>query len=160
MPTSCAESESCVCGLDVRDEGSTPGSALPPRHWPTALLADVRGSLSRLGPDGRVGCGHGRLGRFEAGTLSRRLGLLLVRHACGKLAGVVGRAVPRLERRHFEQGGPPMKIHPQRPLLADIHAELNGLGSELREMAAARWELARLELESDLLRPNDWQSPG
>jgi hypothetical protein len=38
-----------------------------------------------------------------------------------------------------------------RPLLADLHAELGSLGGELREMAAARWELARLELQSDLL---------
>ncbi len=43
-----------------------------------------------------------------------------------------------------------MKPHAQRPLLADIRAELNALGGELRGMAAARWELARLELESDL----------
>lgn len=38
-----------------------------------------------------------------------------------------------------------------RPLLADIRAEFGALGGELREMAAARWELARLELQSDLL---------
>jgi hypothetical protein len=37
-----------------------------------------------------------------------------------------------------------------RPLLADLRAELGALGAELREMAAARWELARLEMESDL----------
>ena len=43
-----------------------------------------------------------------------------------------------------------MKTRPQRPLLADLHAELNAVGGELREMVAARWELARLELESDL----------
>lgn len=36
-----------------------------------------------------------------------------------------------------------------RPLLADVRRELGALGAELREMAAARWELARLELESD-----------
>ncbi len=38
----------------------------------------------------------------------------------------------------------------ERPLLADIRAEFDALGGELREMAAARWELARLELEADL----------
>ena len=37
-----------------------------------------------------------------------------------------------------------------RPLLADIRAELGLLGDELREMAVARWELARLELQSDM----------
>jgi hypothetical protein len=37
-----------------------------------------------------------------------------------------------------------------KPLLADLRAELAGLGAELREMAAARWELARLELAADL----------
>ena len=38
----------------------------------------------------------------------------------------------------------------ERPLLADVRAELGALGGELREMASARWELARLEVESDL----------
>ncbi len=37
-----------------------------------------------------------------------------------------------------------------KPLLADLRAELAALGGELREMAAARWELARLELAADL----------
>ena len=37
-----------------------------------------------------------------------------------------------------------------KPLLADLRAELAALGDELREMAAARWELARLELAADL----------
>lgn len=37
-----------------------------------------------------------------------------------------------------------------RPLLADIRQELDALVVELREMAAARWELARLELEADV----------
>ena len=37
-----------------------------------------------------------------------------------------------------------------RPLLADVREEFGSLGGELREMAAARWELARLEIESDL----------
>ena len=44
-----------------------------------------------------------------------------------------------------------MKHSAERPLLADLRAELGALGGELREMAAARWELARLELEADLL---------
>jgi hypothetical protein len=44
-----------------------------------------------------------------------------------------------------------MKDSTERPLLADIRAELGALGGELREMAAARWDLARLELQSDLL---------
>ncbi len=38
----------------------------------------------------------------------------------------------------------------KRPLLADIRAELDALAAEFREMAAARWELARLELQADL----------
>ena len=38
----------------------------------------------------------------------------------------------------------------KRPLLADIRVELDAVAGELREMAAARWELARLELEADL----------
>lgn len=37
-----------------------------------------------------------------------------------------------------------------RPLLADLREEFGALGHELREMAAARWELARLELQADL----------
>lgn len=38
----------------------------------------------------------------------------------------------------------------ERPLLSDIRTELGSLGAELGEMASARWELARLEIESDL----------
>jgi hypothetical protein len=38
-----------------------------------------------------------------------------------------------------------------KPLLADIRAELGAIGGELRDMAAARWELARLEVQADLL---------
>jgi hypothetical protein len=37
-----------------------------------------------------------------------------------------------------------------RPLFADVRSDLNSLGVELREMAAARWELARLEIGADL----------
>jgi uncharacterized membrane protein YqjE len=36
-----------------------------------------------------------------------------------------------------------------RPLLADLREELAALGGDLREMAGARWELARLELQAD-----------
>ena len=43
-----------------------------------------------------------------------------------------------------------MKNSAERPLLDDVRAELGALGGELREMAAARWELARLELQADL----------
>ena len=39
----------------------------------------------------------------------------------------------------------------QRPLLADIRTDLGALGGELREMAAERWKLARLELQADLV---------
>ena len=42
-----------------------------------------------------------------------------------------------------------MKESPNRPLLADFRDELAALGGELREMAAARWELVRIELEAD-----------
>ena len=44
-----------------------------------------------------------------------------------------------------------MKDPVERPLLADIRAELGAAGDELREMAVLRWELARLELQADLL---------
>lgn len=37
-----------------------------------------------------------------------------------------------------------------RPLLADIRRELDALVGEFREMAAARWNLARLELQADV----------
>jgi hypothetical protein len=37
-----------------------------------------------------------------------------------------------------------------RPLLDGLRAELGALVAELREMVALRWELARLELHSDL----------
>ena len=37
-----------------------------------------------------------------------------------------------------------------RPLLADVREQFAALGNELREMFAARWELARLEIEADL----------
>ena len=43
-----------------------------------------------------------------------------------------------------------MTPSPEQPLLDDLRAELGSLGAELREMASARWELARLEIESDL----------
>jgi uncharacterized membrane protein YqjE len=38
----------------------------------------------------------------------------------------------------------------EQPLLADLRKELNALGDELRGMAAARWQLAQLELKADL----------
>jgi formate hydrogenlyase subunit 3/multisubunit Na+/H+ antiporter MnhD subunit len=38
----------------------------------------------------------------------------------------------------------------KRPLLADIRAEVDALVGELRHMAAARLELARLELKADI----------
>jgi hypothetical protein len=44
-----------------------------------------------------------------------------------------------------------MKDIMDRPLLADLRKELGALGDDLREMAAARLELAQLELQSDLL---------
>jgi hypothetical protein len=43
-----------------------------------------------------------------------------------------------------------MKPYARQSLLTDARAELGALGGELREMAVARWELARLELQSDL----------
>ena len=43
-----------------------------------------------------------------------------------------------------------MTDSPDRPLLADVRDELGALTAELREMAAARWELARLEIEADV----------
>jgi hypothetical protein len=43
-----------------------------------------------------------------------------------------------------------MNHSPERPLLADVRAQLAALGGELREMAAAQWELARLEIAADL----------
>jgi hypothetical protein len=39
---------------------------------------------------------------------------------------------------------------PQRPLLDQLRQEVIGLGGELRQMAALRWQLARLEVEADL----------
>ncbi|MEN6459034.1 MAG: phage holin family protein [Thermoguttaceae bacterium] len=38
----------------------------------------------------------------------------------------------------------------QKPLFEEVRAEIAALGRELREMMAARWELARLELSADL----------
>jgi uncharacterized membrane protein YqjE len=38
----------------------------------------------------------------------------------------------------------------ERPLFADVRTELGSLGAELREMVAARWQLARLEIEADV----------
>jgi hypothetical protein len=37
-----------------------------------------------------------------------------------------------------------------RPLLADVRAELRGMTADLREMLKLRWELARLEIQADL----------
>ncbi|HEY4759079.1 MAG TPA: phage holin family protein [Thermoguttaceae bacterium] len=37
-----------------------------------------------------------------------------------------------------------------RPLLADLQAELKSMAADMREMIQLRWELARLELESDI----------
>ena len=39
---------------------------------------------------------------------------------------------------------------PDRPLLADLKAELGGLKADLGEMLQLRWELARLEIQADL----------
>ncbi len=39
---------------------------------------------------------------------------------------------------------------PDRPVLDQLRDEIGGLGAELREMAALRWQLARLELDTDL----------
>jgi hypothetical protein len=44
-----------------------------------------------------------------------------------------------------------MKDPTDRPLLSNLRAELGAVAGEVREMATARWELARLELEADLL---------
>ncbi len=38
----------------------------------------------------------------------------------------------------------------ERPLLDQLRQEVNRLGGELRQMAALRWQLARLEIEADL----------
>jgi hypothetical protein len=45
---------------------------------------------------------------------------------------------------------PVMANSTERPLLADVREELGALAVELREMAEARWELARLEIEADV----------
>lgn len=37
---------------------------------------------------------------------------------------------------------------PDRPLFAEVKAEIARLGAELRQMAGLRWKLARLELEA------------
>jgi hypothetical protein len=42
-----------------------------------------------------------------------------------------------------------MKIPLHRSLLGDLRGELGALRDDVREMALARWELARLEIESD-----------
>jgi len=39
---------------------------------------------------------------------------------------------------------------PERPVLDQLKEEVAGLGAELRQMAALRWQLARLELDADL----------
>ena len=39
----------------------------------------------------------------------------------------------------------------KQPLLADIRREWGALHAELREMITARWDLARLEIQADLL---------
>jgi uncharacterized membrane protein YqjE len=38
----------------------------------------------------------------------------------------------------------------ERPLLDQLREEVSRLGGELRQMAALRWQLARLEVEADL----------
>jgi hypothetical protein len=43
-----------------------------------------------------------------------------------------------------------MKTDGRQPLAAGVRAEFGALRGELREMAVARWELARLELQADL----------
>ncbi len=41
-------------------------------------------------------------------------------------------------------------VKPERPLLQGIERQVRGLTVELQEFLALRWELARLEIESDL----------
>jgi hypothetical protein len=41
---------------------------------------------------------------------------------------------------------------PDRPLLADLKAELGSLAADMQEMLQLRWELARLEIQADLSR--------
>ena len=41
---------------------------------------------------------------------------------------------------------------PDRSLLADVRQEIARLAAELQEMAALRWELARLEIQADIAR--------
>ena len=43
-----------------------------------------------------------------------------------------------------------MKDPADRPLLTNVREELDALIAELREMAAARWQLAQLELAADV----------
>jgi uncharacterized membrane protein YqjE len=40
---------------------------------------------------------------------------------------------------------------PNRPLLADLKAELRGLKADVSEMLQSHWELARLEIQADLV---------
>jgi uncharacterized membrane protein YqjE len=39
---------------------------------------------------------------------------------------------------------------PDRPLLADLQAEIHSLAADLREMLQLRWDLARLEIQADI----------
>ena len=48
----------------------------------------------------------------------------------------------------------------ERPLLADVRAELERLGGELREMAAHGGNLPGWNYKPMCVRLNDWPSPG
>jgi hypothetical protein len=50
----------------------------------------------------------------------------------------------------INKGRPSMNDSTPRPLWTELRKELDALGGDLGEMAAARWELAQLELQSDL----------
>lgn len=53
-----------------------------------------------------------------------------------------------------------MAVEPERPLLADVHGQLRGLAAELRELIALRWQLARLEIQSDLASAKRFSTVG
>ena len=78
----------------------------------------------------------------------------LLRPAPFPLAGPIA-AGPRVGRTAAEDLGrceghlEMSEVSADRPLLADLREDLAALGGELHELAAARWELARLEAADD-----------
>ena len=93
-----------------------------------------------------LGAGMAASTALRPARVSRWLAGTLMRQAFGGVRQQLGSEL----RRIWSDSTPDDMIPPNDRCLPTCATRLSRLGAELREMAAARWELARLELAADL----------